>query len=281
MILFWVIMIAAGCGGLKESGDSKSADAESAEAGPVFSFVDAMGNEYQAELNEDIERNLYNDSFFTRSGSYLSYEEPLYTSRNGIDVSQYQGEIDWEKVAAAGYEFAFLRLGFRGYGEDGSLNVDETFVQNITNAQAAGIDVGVYFFAQAVNEEEAVEEAEFVLEQLEGYSLELPVVYDPETISGDEDARTDNVTGEQFTKNTIAFCERIEEAGFESMVYANMLWEAFELDLTELEDIPIWYADYEDTPQTPYYFEFWQYSEEGTVDGIDGAVDLDIQIIAK
>ena len=110
--------------------------------------------------------------------------------------------------------------------------------------------------------------------------LDLPVVYDPESIL-DAEARTDDVSGEQFTKNTVAFTKAIKDAGYEPMVYSNMLWEAFELDLKELPDIPIWYADYEPLPQTPYDFTMWQYSNEGNVKGISGVVDLDIQLFAK
>ena len=115
---------------------------------------------------------------------------------------------------------------------------------------------------------------------MEGYKLKLPVVYDPESIL-DDVARTDDVTGEQFTKNTIVFCESIRENGYEPMIYSNMLWEAFEFDLSQLTTIPIWYADYEEFPQTPYHFVFWQYTNEGCVSGIDGNMDLDIQIIKK
>ena len=138
--------------------------------------------------------------------------------------------------------------------------------------------MGVYFFAQAVNEEEAREEADFVLQNLQGYTLQLPVVYDPESILDDE-ARTDNVSGEQFTKNTEVFCSAVAEAGYDPMIYANMLWEAFELDLEKLSEYPLWYADYEPAPQTPYHFRFWQYTNVGQVPGITGNADLNIEMI--
>lgn len=140
--------------------------------------------------------------------------------------------------------------------------------------------MGVYFFSQAVNEEEAKEEADFVLEHLKGKELQMPVVYDPEHILEDE-ARTDGVTGEQFTQNAKVFCKEIEEAGYDAMIYSNMLWEAYELDLKVLEEYPIWYADYELKPQTPYRFEFWQYTNQGAVDGIEGETDLNIQLIKQ
>lgn len=243
-------------------------------------FVDIYGQEYETTIDPNITPSPYTKELFLHDGHRVSYDDPNYTYRLGVDVSYYQGAIDWGKVKAAGYEFTFIRIGFRGYGEEGVIKTDERFHENIKNAQAAGLDVGVYFFAQAINEEEAVEEAAFVLEQLNGYDLQMPVVYDPESILH-SDARTDDVTGEQFTKNTNAFCETISEAGFEPMIYCNMLWQAFELDLSQLSEYPIWYADYEMHPQTPYQFAIWQYTQEGQVDGIEGNVDINIQMLKK
>lgn len=251
------------------------------EAQPeILNFVDVFGEEYQVEINPDVEKHKYDLEKFVHEGDRLSYTDDKYEYRLGVDVSRHQGWIDWEKVKAAGYEFAIIRVGYRGYGEEGLVCLDEQFDTNIQNAQAAGLDVGVYFFAQAINEEEAKEEAEFVLEHIAGYELQLPVVYDPESILDDE-ARTDDVSGEQFTKNTEVFCSMIEEAGYQPMIYSNMLWEAYELNLEYLEGYPIWYADYEPLPQTPYHFDFWQYTNEGSVDGIEGRTDLNIQLIPK
>lgn len=245
-----------------------------------FRYVDALGEWHDTTIDPDVRLHNYNWNFLTNDESGIFYEDDNYTIRRGIDVSYYQGNIDWSKVRSAGYDFAILRIGFRGYGEAGTLKTDEAFHTNIVNAQAAGLDVGVYFFAQAINEMEAVEEAEYVIQILDGYELQLPVVYDPELIRNDE-ARTDNVTGEQFTLNTIAFCERIREAGFDPMVYSNMVWEADLFDMERLQVYPFWYADYEPVPQTPYDFTIWQYSETGSVDGIEGNVDLNIQFIPK
>ncbi len=252
-------------------------DGEDAE---TFTFVDVFGEQYETVLNKDAPRHEYDADKFVIDGRFVSYEDDQYYSRLGIDVARHQGEIDWDKVKAEGAEFAFIRIGYRGYGSAGTINLDQRFVENIEGAQRAGLDVGVYFFSQAINEDEALEEAEFVIENLEGYELQLPVVYDPESILDDE-ARTDNVSGEQFTRNTIAFCNSIKEKGYEPMVYSNMLWEAFEFDMGKLSDLPFWYADYEEKPQTPYDFQFWQYSNEGRIDGIGEAMDLDIQILRK
>ena len=147
---------------------------------------------YETEINPNVSSNEYDNGSFTRDGQILSYEDDGYTSRFGVDVSRHQGAIDWKKAREAGVTFAFIRIGYRGYGKEGTLNLDQRFEENIVNAQKEGIDVGVYFFSQAINEEEAREEAEFVLDALEGYELQLPVVYDPESIL-DAKARTDDV----------------------------------------------------------------------------------------
>ncbi|MCD7819833.1 MAG: lysozyme, partial [Lachnospiraceae bacterium] len=196
----------------------------------ILQFVDVFGQQYETVISNAVAKHSYDWSNLTSDGRYVSYEDDVYTSRVGIDVSYHQGEIDWQKVKDDGITFAFIRIGYRGYGERGLLCEDTKALEYIEEASQAGIDVGVYFFSQAINEEEALEEAEFVINQLQGIELQLPVVYDPESILDDE-ARTDDVSGEQFTKNTVVFCERIREAGYEPMIYSNMLWEAFEFDL--------------------------------------------------
>ena len=262
--------------------ETPQADGDASSSEPeILHFVDVYQNPYQVEINPDIARHDYKPECFIHDGHYLSYTgDENYTYRLGVDVSEHQGYVDWAQLKENGFSFAFIRLGYRGYGQEGRICLDSEFHHNMQNAQAAGFDVGVYFFAQAVNEEEAREEADFVLQNLEGYTLQLPVVYDPESILDDE-ARTDNVTGEQFTANTEVFCSAVEEAGRRPMIYANMLWEAFELDLEQLSEYPIWYADYEPAPQTPYQFEFWQYTNQGQVPGITGNADLNIQMIPQ
>ena len=240
----------------------------------VYTFVDVYGQKYEAALLADVPKCTYDYRYLKEENGYKYYEEKEegVSSAIGIDVSEFQGEIDWNVVKESGIEFAIIRLGYRGYGAEGRLVLDERFEQNIKGAQAAGLKTGVYFFSQAVSDKEAKEEAEFVLQTLEGRKLELPVVFDTE---GDT-ARTDENTREQFTDNCIIFCDRIEEAGYETMIYANMKWMAFTLYMEELTGYDIWYADYENTPQCPYDFSVWQYSESGSVPGIEGAVDLNV-----
>ena len=261
--------------------EEDSTESRQAQEEQVLDFVDAFGKGYQVSVNPSVAKHSYKMECFAQKEGKKSYQgDERYSYRLGVDVSHHEGDIDWQKVREDGIEFAIIRIGYRGYGQEGKICLDKKFADNIRGAQNAGLDVGVYFFAQAVNEEEAREEAEFVLTHLKGYQLQLPVVYDPESIL-DAPARTDDVTGEQFTKNTKMFCELMEEAGYQPMIYSNMLWEAYQLDLTALEEYPIWYADYEMLPQTPYHFSFWQYTNEGSVNGIGKETDLDIQLIQK
>lgn len=245
----------------------------------TYRFVDDYSNEYEATANPNVKKCAYQKAAFLLDGDRMSYGQTEYGYRFGIDVSYYQEEIDWQRVKADGVEFVFIRLGYRGYS-DGALCLDEKFVANIQGAQSAGIDVGIYFFAQAVSEAEAIEEAEYVLKQIEGYSLQMPIAYDVEDID-DDVGRMDDISVNQRSKNAAAFCKTIEEAGYDAMVYCNMYYEAYKLDLEQLAEYSIWYADYNRYPQTPYHFDVWQYTDKGKVDGISGYVDLNIQMVVK
>jgi len=288
-LLGGVLVCGCGIGGGKESvvrpesteDDIEQEFPETGEEAERLRFIDAWGEWHDMKVDPDVEKHSYDWSCLTNTEEGIFYTgDDRYDMRRGVDVSEHQGSVDWERVKAAGYEFVILRIGYRGYGTAGNLYVDAMFHENIAGAKAAGLDVGVYIFSQAVNEQETLEEAELVLENLKGYRLELPVVFDPERIR-DDTARTDGVPGEQFTENTLLFCEKIKEAGYQPMVYSNLVWEAFEFDMEKLADYPIWYADYEPAPQTPYRFTFWQYSEKGQVDGIEGGVDLNVQFCEK
>lgn len=195
-------------------------------------------------------------------------------SQKGIDVSKHQGKINWEKVAADGVEYAFIRVGFRGSAE-GVLVEDEYFKANIEGALENDIDVGIYFYTQALNEEEAIEEAEFVLELIEDYDVIYPVVYDIEEPTSNS-ARTADMTKEAYTAATLAFCKTIKEAGYKPMIYGNLKTFMIMLDMNQLEEYEKWFAYYNDHVYFPYEFEIWQYSSTGRIDGINGDVDMNV-----
>lgn len=227
---------------------------------PVFADVPA------SSLNKEqlITRNNY--SFYKENGSI--------TSIAGVDVSEYQGDIDWEKVKAAGIDFAIIRVGFRTYG-GGEIQLDTKYVQNIEGALSAGIKVGAYFFSQAVSTEEAVAEADAIIDALEPYDISYPVVFDWEMIYG-ENARTDTVGVETLADCCIAFCERVRSAGYKPMIYSNKNTSLMKLDLPRIKDYDFWLAEYNTEPTYYYDFDIWQYASDGYIPGISGEVDMNI-----
>ena len=176
---------------------------------------DDTGAEVHIPILAGVPRHNYDWTCIQNKDGFKNYVvDNQVTSFRGIDVSSFQGTIDWNKVKAAGVDFAMIRVGYRGYGT-GAMMLDDNFDVNIQGALDAGIKVGVYFFSQAITEEEAVEEARFVLEHIKDYDITYPVAYDMELITHDT-ARTDTLTGRQITDHTIAFCEAIKSAGYKT-----------------------------------------------------------------
>lgn len=226
----------------------------------------------------DVPKHTYDYSgLVLENGRYTYSENGEIISKTGIDVSYHQGEIDWHRVAADGIDFAILRVGYRGY-ESGALNIDENFHTYIKGALDAGIDVGVYFFSQAVTTEEAIEEANFVMEQIQGYEIKFPVVFDWEIMES-EIARTNETAPYTVTACAAAFCDTISDGGYKPMVYGSRRFALLKLDMSKLAEYDFWYAEYKDghnAPLYPYDFKIWQYASDGKVDGINGDVDLNI-----
>lgn len=191
----------------------------------------------------------------------------------GVDVSSHQEIIDWQAVAASGIKFAFVRLGNRGY-ESGRLSADTYAMANLTGAREAGLLVGAYLFSQAVSVEEAEEEAAFALEVLAGFKLDLPLVYDWEYVS--ETARTAHVDARMLTDCTLTFCQAVEKAGYDSMIYFNSYQATDLLYLNELEQYPWWLAMYDISMEFPCKADLWQYTKTGSVPGIEGDADVNL-----
>ena len=231
--------------------------------------------------DEDIiipKTGLYDYSILNKTGKYYAYEDDRYTSLAGIDVSEHNKKIDFKKVKESGIDFVFIRIGWRGYTE-GVLHADTNFETYFKNARDNGLLIGVYFFSQATNEEEAIAEAEMVLKTLNGRKLDLPVVYDFENITGDE-ARTDGITREQCTKNALAFLGTVSKE-YEVMLYANSNLIRNYYDTEAMKDYRLWYAQYNEIPEYKDDFCIWQYSDKGEVPGIEKETDLNIMFIEK
>lgn len=201
-------------------------------------------------------------------------EEFLSLGAVGIDVSKYNKEIDWEKVAADGIEFAIIRCGYRG-SSSGSLIEDPYFADNIRGAKAAGLKVGVYFFSQAINEKEAVEEASMVEELCKYELLDLPVYLDSESAGGN--GRADHLSKRERTDICKAFCQTIENAGHSAGVYASKNWLEGNLFADEFDQYSVWLAQYTAMPTYEGSYQIWQYTSKGSVDGISTKVDINVR----
>ena len=215
-------------------------------------------------------------SFHQTNESYTENSNITY----GIDVSHWQGKIDWTKVKNAGVEFAIIKVGGRSIGDSGSLYMDSCYNYNIQQALANGIKVGVYFFSQAITEHEAIEEASVVLENIKGYKITYPIVFDWEDGKNYRGNKA-NLSKTQYINITKAFCETIKNAGYEPMMYGNAYSSMAKYAAPALSgDYKFWLASYtNDLNKAPKYsgiYQMWQYTSSGTVDGISGRVDLNV-----
>lgn len=215
--------------------------------------------------------NPYGPTDFQYNGDYLTCLAG--ESLLGIDVSVHQQDIDWASVRDAGIEFVMIRVGYRGYLE-GTLYLDANAQANYDGAKEAGLKIGAYFFSQAVTPEEAREEAEFAITAIDGWELDMPLVYDWEFINGE--ARTGSMDARALTDCTKAFCETAQKAGFQPMFYFNKSQGRDLLYLEELTDYGFWLAMYHDRMNYPYCLSMWQYTCQGSVPGISGDVDINL-----
>ena len=230
----------------------------------------------QGRLSGDVPKEFYGDEMKTRavsSGVTHDSRFDAYEKKLGINVSKWNKNIDWNKVKADGVEFAFVRVGYRGYGS-GGLGSDEYADSNMKNAAAAGVKVGAYIFSQAITEKEAVEEADYILQKVKGYNITMPLVFDFEYYSGGRLEKA-NLSRRKQTDICLAFCERVKAAGYTPLVYANKSMLSSDLYAEEISSkYPIWLAHYTNKTNYTGAYDYWQYSSTGTVNGISGNVDM-------
>ena len=229
---------------------------------------------------EGVPANELTEDLFSSDGGNIKYIGSDYDVLRGVDVSEHQLDIDWKQVAASGVDYAYIRVGWRGYTE-GGLFEDAYFERNIQGALDAGLHVGVYMFSQAVTVQEAIEEADFVLERIGKYNVTLPVVFDWEKIDAAE-ARSHGLTMELRTDCARAFCETVKSAGYVPCVYFNRNLGYYGYDLTRLTDYEFWFSLPESGfPNFYYACDMWQYSFTETVPGIAEPTDMNLWFIAK
>ena len=243
-------------------------------------FVFKQGNKYQYL---PVEKNTPKHSYNWDNLVHYSREKDYQVNGSsrvlkGIDVSVFQGNINWNAVKGDGVDFAFIRLGYRGY-TNGAIKVDSNFHKNIQGAQAAGVKVGVYFYSQAISRTEASEEAQFCIDELRGYRLDLPVVFDLEGAQNSQ-YRTRGMTTQTAVRMVEAFCDTVENAGYRSMYYSYAKFLAeHEGMVAQLKGYDLWMAMYYKVPFFPYNFQIWQYTSTGKVAGIAKEVDMNMMFL--
>lgn len=262
---------------LKETGDYQMPDKVKVSVKDKIEFVKLDDISYLIKTEDEIDAEVEDTANHQVDADESEHTEAWDNRQDavlGIDVSKWNKTIDWDKVKESGVRFVIIRCGYRG-SKTGVLVEDPYFRQNIQGAKDAGLKVGVYFFTQAINQAEAVEEASMVLSLTEEYELDYPIFIDTEGSGGRADA-LDTITRTAVCQ---AFCETIEQAGGEAGVYASRNWYYNNVDDDVLAEYTIWVAEYREEPLYTGRYDIWQYTSSGQIDGIDGRVDLNLSYV--
>lgn len=241
-------------------------------------IINEHGEEEWILISPNLPKHGYDfTNLVSQSGIMKYYVNGVKASYVGVDLSKNQDYVDFGKVKKAGMEFAMLRIGARGYGT-GQITLDDYFLDNAKRAEDAGVKVGGYFFSQAVSVEEALEEANFVLDTIKDLNISYPIAFDMEKILNDT-ARIDSLSKSEKTKIAKTFLDAINDAGYKAVLYGTKEWLMKEIDYSKLTAYDIWLAQYKDMPDYPYRFTMWQFANQAIVDGISGYVNLNISFI--
>lgn len=266
-----------------EAGDKPKTEPEEeiedpAEDGKHTKLTNADGTEEWVLISPYLTKNNYDFTNLVYQSNIMKYyENGKLVSFLGIDVSKYHTTVNFTSLKNAGVDYVMLRVGARGYST-GQITLDENFHENLLKAKEAGLSVGVYFYSQAITEEEAVEEANFVLDNIRDYEIDYPVAFWMEEITNDK-ARIDTLGKNDRTTMARAFLNTIKEAGYVPMVYGTKEWLVREVDLSKLSDYEIWLSQSGDIPDYPYRFSMWQYTNTGSIKGISGYAEMNISFI--
>lgn len=239
------------------------------------------GTEEWVLISPYLAKNTYDFTNLSESANLKKYtENGKKISYVGIDISKHNGSVNFRSLKAAGIDYVMLRLGARGYST-GQLSLDDNFVENIEAAVEAGLDIGIYFYSQAINQEEAVQEVNFIVQNLEPYraNITYPVAFDMENVSNDK-ARIDELSRDDKTTITASFLSGVQAAGYNPMIYGNKEWLIKNIDLAKLQDYDIWLSQDQDIPDYPYQFAMWQYTTTGVVNGVKGDANLNICFVS-
>lgn len=238
------------------------------------------GKEEWVLISPYLTKNTYDFTKMEEKAGLKRYmENGRKTSYVGVDISKQTGKVNFVSLKAAGVDYVMIRLGGRGYST-GQITLDENFKENIEGAIAAELDIGIYFYSQAISQDEAIQEVNFVIQNLEPYKgkVKYPVAFDMEFVTNDE-ARIDGLSREDRTAIAASFLEGVKAAGYVPMFYGDKEWLIKEIDLAKLQDYDVWFAQEEDIPDYPYQYAMWQYTTKGVVNGITGDANLNICFI--
>lgn len=241
----------------------------------------ADGSEEWVLISPYLKKNIYDFSNLSESSNLKKYtENGKKISRSGVNISKHSGTVNFKSLKTAGIDYVMLRLGARGYGT-GQISLDDNFVENIEDAIEAGLDIGIYFYSQAINQEEATQEANFVTQNLEPYKAHInyPVAFDMENVANDR-ARIDGLSRDDKTIITATFLSGVQAAGYIPMLYGNKEWLIKNIDLTKLQDYDVWLSEDSNTPDYPYLYTMWQYTAAGDIGGVSGDVGLNICFVS-
>ncbi len=256
-------------------GTEETQEEEEANHDTQTLITKADGTEEWVEINENLAKNSYAKSRFVYKKPIMSYYlNGKEASWCGVDISSKQDVIDFKKLKKAGCDFVMIKVGGRGYSS-GEIVLDEKFKDYMKSAKNAGLDIGVYFFSQAITKDEIKEEAETLLEAIKDYTVKYPVVFQMQEVEGDM-SRIESLDIDSRTELTKLFLNIIEDAGYKPMLYGNKEWLVTRVDLEKLDKYDVWLSQEADTPDYPYEFDMWQYDKSGTISGISEETGLNI-----
>lgn len=253
-------------------------EVDPSQDGKHVEIINKDGESEWIEINPKWKRNTYDFTNLVSKNDLLHYySDGKQVSYLGVDLSKYQKQVDFAAIQNEGIDFCMIRVGARGY-ETGTIQEDEKYQEFMKGAKEVDMPVGLYFFSQAVTEEEAIEEADFIISRIGDYKISYPIAYDMEFIENDT-SRVETLTKNEKTRIALAFLNRIETAGFTGMLYGNKEWLLTRIDLSKFDKFDIWLTEEDNIPDYPYMYSMWQYTRQGEVYGIDGYVDLNISFI--
>ena len=265
---------------LSKAKEQEQAKNDPATDGRHTQVTNRDGTEEWVMLNPYLKKNTYDFTNLEEKAGLRRYmENGKKISYVGVDLSKQNGDVNFNSMKAAGVDYVMIRLGGRGYST-GQISLDENFKKNIEGAAAAGLDIGVYFYSQAISKEEAIQEVNFVIQNLEPYraNVKYPIAFDMEFVANDT-ARIDSLTKDEKTNIATSFLESVKAAGYVPMIYGDKEWLIKEIDLARLQSYDVWLVQEQELPDYPYQFTMWQYSTEGVVNGVSGDANLNISFV--